>query len=145
LGGRPLQAQRTLLGPARGATSSEGSRCNGRSRDHPALWQVKCCKPFAVDVCEFREPLLPCKRLLVHLESGACFARLGALTLLSAGFRATQKRSELKPISKDALEDEHPPTGDQMRQVIGQLLDPFLGLLLPVLDVDDLSDQHVIG
>ena len=32
-----------------------------------------------------------------------------------------------------------------MRQVISQLLCPFLGLLLPVLDVRDLGHQHVIG
>jgi hypothetical protein len=50
-----------------------------------------------------------------------------------------------KPTSKDALEDEHLPTGDQMRQVISQPLDPLLRLLLPALDVDDLRDQHVIG
>ena len=49
------------------------------------------------------------------------------------------------PISKNAFEDEHPPTGDQMRQVILQALDPCLRLFLPTLDVVDLCDQHVIG
>ena len=32
-----------------------------------------------------------------------------------------------------------------MLQVIRQALDPFLRLLLPALEVDDLRDQHVIG
>ena len=47
--------------------------------------------------------------------------------------------------SKDAFKDEHPPTGDQMLQVIRQALDPFLRLLLPALEVHDLRDQNVIG
>jgi hypothetical protein len=71
-------------------------------------------------------------RALLRVKRHSCFSRKA-------------KVASEKPTSKDALEDEHLPTGDQMRQVISQPLDPLLRLLLPALDVDDLRDQHVIG
>ena len=57
-----------------------------------------------------------------------------------------RRRARRRPFtSKNAFEDEHPAAGDQMLQVVRQALDPFLRLLLPALEVDDLRDQHVIG
>ena len=63
---------------------------------------------------------------------------------LAAPCRSVSVRAEAC-VSKDAFEDEHPPAGHQMLQIIRQGLDPLLRLLLPVRDVDDLRDQHVIG
>jgi hypothetical protein len=68
---------------------------------------------------------------------------LRELEALAAPRRSVFVRAEA--VSKDAFEDEHPPAGHQMLQVIRQGLDPSLRLSLPVLDVDDLRDQHVIG
>jgi len=44
-----------------------------------------------------------------------------------------QSRSGVRAetVFKGRVEDKHLPTGDQMRQVISQTLDPFLRLLLP--------------
>ena len=47
--------------------------------------------------------------------------------------------------SKDVLHDEHPPTLDQMPQVVRHVLDQLGRLFLPALDFDDFRDQDVIG
>src|SRR5436190_16378615 len=47
--------------------------------------------------------------------------------------------------SKDVPHDEHPPTRDQMPQVVRQVLDQLGRLFLPALDFDDFRDQDVIG
>src|SRR3954470_1693210 len=48
-------------------------------------------------------------------------------------------------MSKNRTQDEHPPTRDEMLQVLGQPLNVFARLLLEALHVDDLGQQHVIG